>query len=844
MSRSVKMALFAAALVAGCGAQLELDDAVISCSSLGECPDGLRCNTTSQLCVPAEGGEQDPPQIVSATVPTTELNESAVLQVTLTVNEPLLTSPLVTFVDGARAVELTELEEESAELTFVYAYEVTGEEAEGARALSVNLVDLAGNQTNEVLPDTIRFDFTDPGLFGAPQLELLPASANPLDIVTASTVGTTVLIELDSNETLSSPPMISSTPTALAFVCTNFDVTRWRCEATVEAGATEGVQTVTALLIDEATNQSTVELGLSGESFPEGWVVDTVAPSPPTVDVEQAIVLQRAPVGTEDSNPRLRLQGRCQAGVATGAVEALATVRVFEDQAGLLEIGRVNANEAGGFGEGVNCTGTAFVLPFADAPVVFVQAVDGAGNSSAVVAVRDIEMTLNFSGKIGGSFSENPHQFEAYPVFPRFAALERPVLPGESAGITAEDGNVFTTTSRTYWERSMGAPPFGGMDMAITESPESGSAVAFGGEGSCSCARQICDNTWRHERDGWVEVTPIDPEDDGDPSRRSQAGLAVIPRTGNVLLFGGKGPDGLLGDSWIFDGSSWRAVCTDGCTSPTPRRGATLTTDPLNGVVWLFGGFTDEGDTNELWRFSNERWEQVCTDGECASTLPTARSGHGAVSGADGGFWLFGGTSGGDELWFFDGERFESLCDAACRSTGPSARTRFGFARNPVTGELFVVGGDSGISFSDRCFSREFLETWVWTDAGWEDRTDRLDSSWPEPIFGVRAFYDRRLGRILLQGGDIAVCSAVGGCTQSDQNLTREWDAGAGRWSTLVARAAPALNNHGGAVLPATGRVYVVGGNTPFGTLPTSAVLSWRNGWRAESSLGVGVSGV
>jgi hypothetical protein len=73
-----------------------------------------------------------------------------------------------------------------------------------------------------------------------------------------------------------------------------------------------------------------------------------------------------------------------------------------------------------------------------------------------------------------------------------------------------------------------------------------------------------------------------------------------------IVLFGGGGPDGDLGDTWTWDGQRWDEVSTEG---PSARMGVKLASSEA-GVV-LFGGreatsagFQDHGDTWELQKRS------------------------------------------------------------------------------------------------------------------------------------------------------------------------------------------------------------------------------------------------
>jgi hypothetical protein len=64
------------------------------------------------------------------------------------------------------------------------------------------------------------------------------------------------------------------------------------------------------------------------------------------------------------------------------------------------------------------------------------------------------------------------------------------------------------------------------------------------------------------------------------------------------VLFGGIELQGLLGDTWEWNGQAWAQVATGG---PTPRRHPGIAYDAARGRVVLFGGFDASGYRNDTW---------------------------------------------------------------------------------------------------------------------------------------------------------------------------------------------------------------------------------------------------
>src|SRR5215467_3626887 len=71
------------------------------------------------------------------------------------------------------------------------------------------------------------------------------------------------------------------------------------------------------------------------------------------------------------------------------------------------------------------------------------------------------------------------------------------------------------------------------------------------------------------------------------PEARIGATLAGDPSTGDLVLFSGRGHDGVLGDTWVWAANRWRRVGT--AVAPAPRSFAAAASDGPGGVL-LFGG--------------------------------------------------------------------------------------------------------------------------------------------------------------------------------------------------------------------------------------------------------------
>ena len=136
-----------------------------------------------------------------------------------------------------------------------------------------------------------------------------------------------------------------------------------------------------------------------------------------------------------------------------------------------------------------------------------------------------------------------------------------------------------------------------------------GQSILFGGQGSTGAFLR---DTWIYKPGGWQQRAT--GWWGSRPTPRCGHGLAYDEATRLTVLFGGIGcGDRPLGDTWLFDGSSWQRVAGE---APSPRRYAAFAYDPdLQGCV-LHGGAEDDhgrrtfGDT---WLFRENVWTKLGT---------------------------------------------------------------------------------------------------------------------------------------------------------------------------------------------------------------------------------------
>jgi hypothetical protein len=92
----------------------------------------------------------------------------------------------------------------------------------------------------------------------------------------------------------------------------------------------------------------------------------------------------------------------------------------------------------------------------------------------------------------------------------------------------------------------------------------------------------------------------------GNPPARSQAVMAYDPAQGVVVMFGGRGESGSLGDTWTWDGSIWRQQHP--AVSPPARVGGAMAYDQTSGRLVLFSGNVEGGAENATWTWDGTTW--------------------------------------------------------------------------------------------------------------------------------------------------------------------------------------------------------------------------------------------
>jgi hypothetical protein len=197
--------------------------------------------------------------------------------------------------------------------------------------------------------------------------------------------------------------------------------------------------------------------------------------------------------------------------------------------------------------------------------------------------------------------------------------------------------DTWTFSGGRWSELDAPGPPSRGA-ASFEWDPALGKMILFGGYG---CAAPLtfasCGDTWSFLHGRWTNLSIP------GPSARIGPSMRYVPAAGGLVLFGGEDLSGrTLGDSWLFDGG-WTQLAAAG---PPSRSFATLAGEPTAGGAILFGGGRYDhgpsggtsGELGDTWLFNGTSWHPVTAAGPAPRTTPAM-----VYDAADGYDLMFGG---------------------------------------------------------------------------------------------------------------------------------------------------------------------------------------------------------
>jgi len=274
--------------------------------------------------------------------------------------------------------------------------------------------------------------------------------------------------------------------------------------------------------------------------------------------------------------------------------------------------------------------------------------------------------------------------------------------------------------------------------------------------------------------------------DPNDPSPRYSAALAYDAIRKQLVLFGGDSGKGSLGDTWVWNGSSWRQQHP--LSSPPARAFAQMTFDAAHGVVLLFGG-GPSGPLDDTWTWDGSNWTEQHPALRPPGTYESAMDYDAALGQVVLVVQPMGGPS---QTWAWDGITWHQLYPAGNPRSQSTAT-----AYDPGARQMILAGSDGTWTFDsvtwsqapaaapmgslaimsyDAATSSMLLfanggptATWTWDGAAWSQRCPPvspplLTSTGPMPAMA----YDASAGVAVVFGGVLPSSEA--------SNVTWTWD--------------------------------------------------------------------
>ncbi len=228
--------------------------------------------------------------------------------------------------------------------------------------------------------------------------------------------------------------------------------------------------------------------------------------------------------------------------------------------------------------------------------------------------------------------------------------------------------------------------------------------------------------TWLWRDGTWALAHP--PQ---SPPERHSASMVYDEATGSVLLYGGVGDEGPLGDTWLWDGQTWQEQHPP--SEPPVRVGARLVYDTARHVALLFGGeipLTAMRGTpvDETWAWDGKTWTQLHPP---VSPPPQSRATM-AYDAARQEVVLYDERGG---TWIWDGSSWQKREPAR----QPPLRGNAALGHDAVRRQIVLFGGG------------RLRDTWIWDGAEW---TQAGDLPLADDFPSGRLLYDSKHQRLLL----------------------------------------------------------------------------------------------
>jgi len=171
----------------------------------------------------------------------------------------------------------------------------------------------------------------------------------------------------------------------------------------------------------------------------------------------------------------------------------------------------------------------------------------------------------------------------------------------DGVAVAAVLGDTWTWDGLVWTPRLPGVSPPARAGVSIAYDAARQTLVLFGGTDQHGLT---LNDTWTWDGTAWTQQRPSI-----SPPARTGANMTYDVATHRVLLFGGVAcvdrTSVFLDDTWAWDGATW--VQLRPAVAPSPRVGASMTSDASNQTVVLFGGGSGR-QWDDTWTWDGTTW--------------------------------------------------------------------------------------------------------------------------------------------------------------------------------------------------------------------------------------------
>jgi hypothetical protein len=258
------------------------------------------------------------------------------------------------------------------------------------------------------------------------------------------------------------------------------------------------------------------------------------------------------------------------------------------------------------------------------------------------------------------------------------------------------------------------------------------------------------------------------------PSPRWGAMMAYDPIDGYVLLFGGSTGGN---QTWAYQGGYWTELHPK--VSPPAMTFGTLVYDPSAGYQVLFGGQTggpgNASTLNETWTYVHGVWDQL----HPAHSPPSRHWASMAYDSSDGDILLFGGAHNNSDLYLGDTWTFANgTWVEQTPAVSPYPRYGATMVDDPADGYVLLYGGETD-AVPGGYYAND---TWIYHGRTW---TELPEAHTPPGRLWDSAAFDCVTGSVVVFGGQANHYKAY----NSTQNAT--WEFSGGTWTNVTHSPSP-----------------------------------------------------